>query len=140
MGFIRFVLAKDDPDSGVEEGVFRLAYRLRDDSEVSAQDRQTLTEILDWFETHLPSPARFNRTTSKGFYRRATRGIAWFRDTATDCAARMHQLRDILEAHGHHVSMIRETRIGYVVYEDDFQVVAEPFADTQTGPSGSRSG
>lgn len=29
--------------------------------------------------------------------------------------------------------MLTETRIGYVVYEDDLQVVAEPFADTKTG-------
>jgi hypothetical protein len=29
--------------------------------------------------------------------------------------------------------MLTETRVGYVVYEDDLQVVAEPFADTKTG-------
>jgi hypothetical protein len=29
--------------------------------------------------------------------------------------------------------MLTETRVGYVVYEDAFQVVAEPFSDTRTG-------
>jgi hypothetical protein len=29
--------------------------------------------------------------------------------------------------------LLSETRVGYLIYEDDFQVVAEPFADTQTG-------
>jgi hypothetical protein len=28
--------------------------------------------------------------------------------------------------------MLTERRIGYVVYEDELQVVAEPFSDTQT--------
>jgi hypothetical protein len=37
-----------------------------------------------------------------------------------------------LEREGHQVAMIRESRIGYVVYEDDFQVVAEPFTETGT--------
>ncbi len=29
--------------------------------------------------------------------------------------------------------MLSETRVGYVIYDDAFQVVAEPFSDTQTG-------
>ncbi len=29
--------------------------------------------------------------------------------------------------------MLWEERIGHVVYEDDYQVVAEPFNDTRTG-------
>ncbi len=42
-------------------------------------------------------------------------------------------MRDILEAHGHQVRMIHERRVGVIVYEDDLQVIAEPFADTETG-------
>ena len=67
-----------------------------------------MIEILKWFDKNLLEPDRFNRSSSKGFYRRATRGIAWLRDTATDCVSRMHHLKDILEAHGHQVSIIRE--------------------------------
>jgi hypothetical protein len=32
--------------------------------------------------------------------------------------------------------MITETRVGFIIYEDDLQVVAEPFSDTHTGPHG----
>ena len=91
-----------------------------------------LAEMLAWFEKILPTPERFNRTKSKGFYRRRTRGIAWFRDSATECLSRMHRIRVILETYGHPVTMLTETRVGYVTYEDEFQVVAEPFSDTQT--------
>jgi hypothetical protein len=41
-------------------------------------------------------------------------------------------MKDVIEANGHVVEIIREERIGYVVYEDEAQVVAEPFADTRT--------
>ena len=39
----------------------------------------------------------------------------------------------ILEQYGHPVVMLSEPRVGYVTYEDAFQVIAEPFSDTQTG-------
>jgi hypothetical protein len=45
----------------------------------------------------------------------------------------MHQIKGILERHGHSVVMLSDTRVGYVVYDDAYQVVAEPFSDTQTG-------
>jgi hypothetical protein len=74
MGFIRFVLTKPHSDSGLKEGLFRLAYRLWDDPELNEDDRQALTEIMEWFDRKLAVPDRFNRSTSKGYYRRATRG------------------------------------------------------------------
>jgi hypothetical protein len=38
----------------------------------------------------------------------------------------------ILEAHGVVVERIRTQRPGYIVYEDEHQVAAYPFADTPT--------
>jgi hypothetical protein len=133
MAFIRFALARLHPDSGVEDGTFGLAYELRDSSDVASADRALLTETLTWFEKNLETPTRFNRTKAKGFYRRKTRGIAWFKDTSTEHLARMHQIKDVLESYGHSVVMVTEARVGYVTYEDDVQVLAEPFSDTQTG-------
>jgi hypothetical protein len=40
------------------------------------EDRRLLTELLRWFGENLATPDRFNRSKSKGFYRRTTRGIA----------------------------------------------------------------
>jgi hypothetical protein len=53
MRFIRFALARRHQDSGVEEGVFTLAYELRDSPRVEAADRELLTENLTWFEKNL---------------------------------------------------------------------------------------
>jgi hypothetical protein len=135
MAYLRFVLSNRHPDSGVADGLFAVAYALRRGSKLNPADRDTLNDVLGWFDEHLPEPARFNRTASKGHYRRNTKGITWFRDTATECIAQMHRLKRVLETNGHHVTVLRESRIGYVVYEDPLQVVAEPFADTQTGPT-----
>ena len=41
----------------------------------------------------------------------------------------MRELVAILETHGVAVRMLKAQRVGYVVYEDEYQVVAEPFAD-----------
>jgi len=66
---------------------------------------------------NLAVPTRFNRTTSKAHYRRNATGISWFRDSAHEHITRIHDL----------------ARIGFVVYEDEHQVVAEPFANTAVG-------
>jgi len=133
MRFIRFVLKRRDADSGVEEGMFQVAYKLRDSPRVEASDRAVLAETLAWFEKNLETPSRLNRTKSKGFYRRKTRGIAWFKDSAIEHVARAHSIKLIVEQHGHHVLILSEERVGYVVHEDAFQIIAEPFADTRTG-------
>lgn len=59
-------------------------------------------------------------------------GIAWFRDDALEHISRMHEMKRVLEANGYAMHIVREDRIGYVVYSDDIQVIAEPFADTRT--------
>jgi hypothetical protein len=133
MAYLRFIISKKHPDSGVPDGVFSTAIGLRDGAEITKQDRDTLTEQLAWFNKHLPIPKRFNRSSSKGYYRKNTKGIAWFRDEALEFIARMHEIKRILEANGHVVHVLREDRVGYVVYEDKAQVVAEPFADTRIG-------
>ena len=88
--------------------------------------------MLAWFAQHLAKPPRFNRSRSKGYLCRTSKGIAWLRHTAVDHISRMYDLKRIAEANGHTVRVLSEDRVGYVAYEDEFQVIAEPFADTQT--------
>jgi hypothetical protein len=45
---------------------------------------------------------------------------------AREHGSRMEVLKRILEAHRYPVIVVRETRVGHVVYEDEVQVVAEP--------------
>jgi hypothetical protein len=78
----------------------------------------------------LEVPTRF--TASKPpFYRKKNKAISWFKDTAHEHLARVRELVAILEHHGISVRMLKTNRVGYIVYEDEFQIVAEPFADTR---------
>jgi hypothetical protein len=130
MAFLRFVVSKSRQGSEEGNGLFGVAYSLSRSNNIAEPDRQLLDDLLTWFEGNLKSPSRFNRTTSKGYYRRNTKGISWFRDTATEHLSRMRELKRLAEEYGYVVELVRADRVGYVTYEDEAQVVAEPFADT----------
>jgi len=42
---------------------------------------------------------------------------------------RIYEMVCILEQHGIYVQVLKADRPGYIVYQDEHQVVAEPFAD-----------
>ena len=130
-GLVRFVLRRRHPETGVPEGLFSAAYALCDAPSTPKHERERLYQVLSWFETNLPIPARFNRSKSKGAYRRNTKGIAWIKADANSHIAMMRELASVLSDHGHTIDQLQTTRPGYIVYEDEFQVIAEPFADSR---------
>ena len=130
--FIRFVQYERDPDSGLRTGLFVAAYRAMSDPTLSPALKGPCSSLLSWFENNLSTPHRFNSTSSKGGWRRTTLGLSWFKPTATDHLRRCHELRALLEQMDVAIEIIRTKRPGYIVYEDAFQIVAEPFADTPT--------
>lgn len=133
MSYIRFVTPRIGRSSGFEEGLFHLVRDLLEQEDLSPDDRVTLEAVRKWFNEELEKPSRFSRSSSKGHWRRNARGIAWFKDTAEDHLFFMRVMKRVAEEYGYIVHEIVESRIGYVVYEDEHQVVAEPFADTRTG-------
>ncbi len=87
-----------------------------------------LLELRDWFNENLEAPDRF--TASKPpYYRKQSKAISWFKDTAVEHIGRARQMVEILESHGVAVDTYMANRVGYVVYEDDYQIVAEAFSD-----------
>jgi hypothetical protein len=69
-----------------------------------------------------------------GFLRSAQliqhRGI--LSDSATDHIGLAREVAEILRQHDVVVETILTDRPGFLVYEDDFQIVAEPFSETPT--------
>jgi hypothetical protein len=127
--FLRFALKRLNGDSGERDGFFSAAYELagRPDAPVYLDH---LEEHLAWFRRELATPPRFNRSTSKGASRRNARGLSWFKPTAKVHIARAYAMRLILEEHGFATELMKSHRPGYVVYDDDHQIVAEPFKTT----------
>lgn len=126
---LRFVVSVVDPGSGRRRGVLHAAARLRESDQVSATDRQHLRDLADWFEEHLERPTTFaisSRPHAKA------QALSWFKHTAVRHIARMREFAQILGTYGVVVEVIRTRRPGYVVFEDEYQVTAYPFADTST--------
>lgn len=127
--YLRFVVADIHEASGRGLGVFHAICDLRDGGKLSRDEEQQYHSVEQWFDKNLPKPTRFT-AAKPPFYRKKNKAISWFKDGAHEHLAKIRELVAILEHHGVSVRMLNASRVGYVVYEDEYQVVAEPFADT----------
>ena|SRR5438045_6539459 len=127
MAFVRFVIRDLDGDSGRRQGLFQALADLHDRGELLPEEQRTYDETYNWFRKNLRKPRSFTRS-SKPHAKKVA--LSWFKDTATEHVQRMRGLATILGAHGIPTEMLRTNRPGYVVYEDQHQVAAEPFGDT----------
>jgi hypothetical protein len=125
--FIRFVTGILDIRSGRRQGVFEAGGALRRSGRMSANDLERLDELRDWFVDNLPVPTRFSLSPRP---HRKAQALSWFKDDAIIFIGRMREYQSVLESYDVRLDMLRTERPGYIVYEDDHQVVAYPFADT----------
>ncbi|WP_024520216.1 hypothetical protein [Bradyrhizobium sp. Tv2a-2] len=127
--FVRFVVHKIDSNSGRRQGLFQAVQALEHYGALNIQDAKYLDAICGWFSEHLEEPAR-QAISSRHHGRK--QALSWFKDTATNHIAKMRELAEMLERYGVPVEMIKAKRLGYILYEDEFQVAAYPFSDTPT--------
>lgn len=127
--FVRFVTTDLHRESQQGLGVFHGAGKLRDGGLLSRADEDLLREIRDWFNNNLAKPKRFT-SAKPPYYRKRQNGISWFKDSAQEHIGKLREMVALLERYDVTVRMIKATRPGYVVYEDRFQIVAVPFADS----------
>ena len=109
--------------------MFYAAYDLEEDALVSQADLDELNALHRWFMRNMFEPetlAISSRHNAKA------QALSWFKETATEHVSQMRRFQSVLEKYGRYVETLRTSRPGYVVYEDDVQVVAYPFADTPT--------
>lgn len=124
--YVRFVVPKLCEDSQMELGLFQAIAELRTTGQLAPHEEEEDERIGRWFNEHLEKPTRF--TASKPpYYRRQSKAISWFKDSAHEHIAQMRSLAAILEHHGIRVRVITAKRVGYVCYEDEYQVTAEAF-------------
>jgi hypothetical protein len=128
--FLRFVTSEVHEESHEALGVVQAAFRLRNNGALSEQEEAAFEEIREWFSRNLKRPARFT-SAKPPFYRKRQDGISWFKDSAQEHISKIREMAALLERHDVAVRMIKSTRPGYIVYEDDFQIVAAPFADSK---------
>lgn len=127
--FIRFVIHQNDETSGRRQGLFQALGGLEEDGILLPHEQAEHDEIYEWFRRNLKVPRSFTRSTKPHAKKVA---LSWFKHTAVEHLAKMHGLAQILRSHGVDVAVLHTERPGYVVYEDAFQVAAEPFRETST--------
>ena len=118
--YVRFVIGRKDEDSHVERGVFQAAAQALEWQNITGSDADELKEVQAWFSENLDKPTSFGRDKLR-------LGICWFKTGATEHISRIWEIVRILERNGIFVKKIRTDKPGYVIYEDEWQLVAEPF-------------
>ena len=118
--FIRFVIGRKDEDSHVEQGVFQAVGQALEWQTITGSDADALNVLRAWFSENLEKPTSFGRDKLR-------LGICWFKAGSVDHISRIWEMVHILERNGIHVKKLRTDNPGYVIYEDEWQLVAEPF-------------
>lgn len=118
--YVRFVIDRKDQDSHVEQGIFQAAALALEWRNIMGSDAEDLNRLRGWFSENLERPTSFGRDTLR-------LGICWFKTGATEHISRIWEMVQILERNGIYVKKIRTNKPGYVIYEDEWQLVAEPF-------------
>jgi hypothetical protein len=126
--YVRFVIGRKDDNSHVEQGIFQAAGTALKSQNITGAEASHLNELQTWFSENLERPAAFGRG-------RLRLGVCWFKTASTKHISRIWEMVNVLERHGIYVKKIRTDRPGYIVYEDEWQVVAEPF---RQGPIGRK--
>jgi hypothetical protein len=118
--YIRFVIGRKDEDSHVEQGIFQAADQALKWQNITGADAGELNELSGWFSENLERPTSFGRDKLR-------LGICWFKSSSTEHISRIWGMVNALERNGIYVKKIRTDRPGYVIYEDEWQLVAQPF-------------
>ena len=124
---IRFIASDPDREPDRPEGVFGAAYDILHVGTAPDYLRDEIRKTLDWFVHNLPIPDRFARSRRP---HRADDGFCWFKMDATDCIEHVRYLTFLVSECGIPVRQITTESPGYVIYEDDSQIVAAPFSTT----------
>jgi hypothetical protein len=127
--YVRFVVAKRHPDTGVQAGIFEATDLLPRTGDLPDWDERRLSELTYWIHEHLPFPGRVARSRRPNGHHAA---ISWFKASAHKHIAQARELAAILEEHGIGTEVLTTDRPGFVVYEDDYQVLAEPLRSELT--------
>lgn len=118
--YVRFVIGRKDGDSHVDQGIFQAAALAMEWGNITGSDADQLKELQSWFGKNLKKPTSSGRDKLRF-------GICWFKTGAAEHIARIWEMVRILERNGIYMDKIRTDKPGYVIYEDEWQLVAEPF-------------
>lgn len=128
--YVRFVVSRAHDQSQRLHGVFTALYELEHRGSLEPHELDWFHSIEGWFNEHLPRPERLARSRRPNASRQA---ISWLKLDAGEHVSRMRELVALLAYKDVVVEERRTDRPGYIVYEDECQVAAEPFPQETFG-------
>lgn len=117
--YVRFSRPEPHPLSGRRSGIFVVTHALLRRKSLDAHVAEGLDSCVDWFNENLRSPD-FDEA----------RAIFLFKPDAVACLERIWHLIAYLRQAGIPIEMQSVRKPGRIVYEDEHQVAALPFADS----------
>ena len=122
--FIRYQ-AVEPNHRGVKIGIFGLANGLAREGALTEQDYQWWTKANTWYDDAYPDPS----TIDPSVYDRGVnpQAQAWFKTTAGQLLARVPHYLTLLDRYGVNWEISRSSNPGIILYEDDVQVVVNPY-------------
>jgi hypothetical protein len=126
--FVRFIVKYHNGQTRREEtGVFRAADYVRDFSEIGADEKEKLQNLISWFDEHLPVPEFYDDPAKRS---EETNTYFWFKADAAEFLEQMNPLIEILKRNGVKVEKLRAERVpGVLVFEDYCQIAVVPFEE-----------
>jgi hypothetical protein len=120
--FVRFIIADTQSNPYESNGLFAAMTWGDVFDRLDPHAVEFVTDHCEWFRDNLPVPP-FRSNQELGIWSR--RAVCWFKDCAGEPLRRMWDFVAIYREYAIPVRLIRTDRPGKIVYEDDFQVVAE---------------
>jgi len=121
--YVRFVCFRLVESQRQRLGLFQALEEARDCDTAPSWALRQIGEIYSWFKRNLAVPSQFSRGGWKGH---GQPGLSWFKPVAAEHIRQMHQLKLALEECGVHVEVLTTRDPGEVIWQDEYQLVAEP--------------
>ena len=121
--YIRFITQFIDEKGQNRTGLFQAMGFIRDHPLTDDKDEAKLKVLTIWFEENLEAPQWFANPKGR---RHETKSLSWFKDSAKIHILKVNELIEILEKYDLIIERVTSKDLGHKVYEDEFQVSAEP--------------
>ena len=116
--YVRFVVGTNREEPKYQTGVVTSLRVLKESGQLPDYEVEHVEEIFSWLNTHLPCPPFDGKNWSPD-------AISWFKASAQGMISKFRELIAILEQYDKPVQMLTTEHPGMILYEDDFQVVAQ---------------
>jgi hypothetical protein len=116
--YVRFVIGKGE-ERDIERGIFHAVTLALEWQDITGSDADELNKLCAWFGKNLEKPVSGGRDALR-------HGVCWFKTNSTEHISRIQEMAVILERNGINVRKISTDNPGFMIYEDEWQLVAEP--------------